>query len=131
MNKPPHEPDQFESSRQLLLNSSVKQLTDVFADRFEEDFPSDVLYAGGFLDRLRGFVLNRVRVACDAAGRLGAEVWEALHDERTAHNMERFALVCGFFASKVLNVGHWPAHEIAALVLLLVTYLPKGGSGRP
>jgi hypothetical protein len=120
----------FESHRQELLGKSPDELSDLFAERFDEEFPSDGLYVGKFPDQVWQFVRTRVRVACDKAAQLGTDVWQALNDEQTAHNAERFALVCGFFASDVLKVGHWPAHEIAALVLLIIATRSKGGASR-
>jgi hypothetical protein len=117
----------FESYRSQLAGKTPDELAVVFAERFDDVYPSHGLYAGTLKDRVLQFVHNRVRAVCDGASQLGKDVWEALHDDHTAHNVERFSLVCGFFASEVLNVGHWPAHEIAALILLIIATLPKSG----
>lgn len=103
------------------MGKSANELVGVILERFDDAYPSEGLYAGTFKDRVREFVLNRVRVICNSASDLGQDVWAALSDDHTAHNVERFALVCGFFASHVFPGGHWPAHEVAALVLLIVT----------
>jgi len=117
---------EFEGSRQQLLDKSPDELSDLLVERFDEEFPSDGLYAGKFPDRVWQFVRNRVKAVCDKTAKLGSDTWEALNEDRTAHNVERFALVCGFFASHVLKAGHWPAHEVAALVLLIIATRPKG-----
>src|SRR5436305_1124049 len=111
---------EFESFRQQLLGKSPDELSDIVIERFDEEFQSDGLLAGGFPDRVWQIVRNRIRLVGDSATKLGADVWAALNDDHTAHNVERFALVCGFLASNVLKIGHWPAHEVAALVLLII-----------
>ena len=117
----------FESARQDLADKTPNELIDIFADRFDDDFPSEGLYAGTRRDRIWQFVLNRVQSVCNGAADTGRTVWEALQDDHTAHNTERFALVCGFFASQVFPGGHWHLHEIAAFVLLILTIRPKTG----
>jgi hypothetical protein len=120
---------EFETFRQQLLAKSQDELSDIVVERFDEDFPPNAMFVGRLPDRVWQFVRTRVRAACDRAAELGADVWAALHDDHTAHNVERFALVCGFCASHVLKVGHWPAHEVAALVLLIIASRPKSGGG--
>lgn len=118
--------NEFESFRQQFLGKSSDELSDLVIERFDEEFPPVGLFAGGFRDRVWQFVRNRVRAACDKSGQLGVDVWTALNDDHTAHNVERFALVCGFLAANVLHV-HWPLHEIAAFALLIIATRPKGG----
>ena len=118
----------YETSRRDLASRTPDELAELIFERFEDAYPSDGLYAGTLRDRVWQFVLNRVQAICGQASDLGTQVWEALHDDRTAHSVERFALVCGFFASKVFPGGHWPAHEVAALVLLIISTRPKAGS---
>ena len=115
----------YEAARQELLESSPDLLAAMFAERFNEQYAPEGLRAGKLRDRVSSFFRGRVRKTCDEAAQIGKDVWEALHDERTAHSVERFALVCGFFVSHVLKAGHWPAHEVAALVLLLLRAFPR------
>lgn len=110
----------FEASRQALVGKSINELSELLFQRFDEDFPSDGLFAGSFADRVEEFVRNQVQVACKQAAEIGADVWSALNDEHTAHNIERFSIVCGFLVSSVLRDAHWPTHEIVALVLFII-----------
>jgi hypothetical protein len=116
--------NEFELFRQQLQGKPTDELSRLIIERFDDEFPPDGLFAGNSPDRIRQFIQDHLRLVCE---QLGKDTWEALGDERTAHNVERFALTCAFFASHVFKGSHWPAHEITAFVLLVISTLSKGG----
>lgn len=122
-----HSNEEYGSALRELKAKTPDELMGLIEDRFEDFYPSEGLYSGTYKDRVWQFALNRVKATCNDAASLGEDVWKALNDEHTAHNVERFALVCGFFASHIFPHAHWPAHEIAALVLLIISVRPKEG----
>lgn len=100
-----------------LLGRSDAELAGEIADGLADEIAAGGVGGAAGLDRVRDWVARVIRPACDAASSYGIRAWEAMHDDRTVNNPDRFALVVGFLASH-LAMQNLPIRELVALVFL-------------
>lgn len=86
----------------------------------------DSLQATPDLGRIKQWVKDQLLPACEAAEAAGREVWDALHDEETRHQVERLSICAAFLLTHFFGADKAPVHEVAAFAMLLVSFLSAG-----